>query len=379
MRTWKKMICLLLVLLMVMMTACGTSESNSESASGSGADAGENNKKICYLTSSALGDDPLVDSIWEAVESAGKDFGMTTKCVELNNDTSLYASSVMDLCESGEWDLIITGFYQMVDPVTEAVEEYPDQKFLVFDTELDYPTGNFDNCVSVEGLQNEGSFLAGVLAACLTTSGIEGFNEDKVVSFIGASPSVTLDDFLVGYIDGVKYVDPSIEVLYSYSGSFTDLAASAEHALAHFEQGADISYAVMGAAGLGVADAALQKGVYMIGVDTDLAAEVSDNNAAMAQHIVTSCCKNYQVIIYDQVKAYAEGTLELGKHTRYGLAENGMYLCDNEYYQAVVTDEIKAVLEEAAQKVIDGEIVVSTTIGASDEEYAEMLKRAKAD
>ena len=56
-----------------------------------------------------------------------------------------------------------------------------------------------------------------------------------------------------------------------------------------------------------------------------------------------------------------------------------MYLCDNEYYQAVVTDEIKAVLEEAAQKVIDGEIVVSTTIGASDEEYAEMLKRAKAD
>ena len=101
--------------------------------------------------------------------------------------------------------------------------------------------------------------------------------------------------------------------------------------MAHFEQGADISYAVMGAAGLGVADAALQKGVYMIGVDTDLAAEVSDNNAAMAQHIVTSCCKNYQVIIYDQVKAYAEGTLELGKHTRYGLAENGMYLCDNEW------------------------------------------------
>lgn len=42
-------------------------------------------------------------------------------------------------------------------------------------------------------------------------------------------------------------------------------------------------------------------------------------------------------------------------------------------------DYVKNMITGAAQKVIDGEIVVSTTIGASDEEYAEMLKRAKAD
>ena len=265
----------------------------------------------------------------------------------------------------------------MIDPVCEAVAEYPDQHFMVFDSSLDYSTGEFENCVSVEGLQNEGSFLAGVLAACLTTSGKDGFNDDKVIGCVMANPGM-LDDFLAGYIDGAKWVDPAIEVLYSYNGSFSDTAGASEHALAQFNRGADIVYSVNGAAGLGVADAALQAGHYMIGVDTDLAAEVSGNNAAMAQRIVTSVCKDFGTILYDQLEKYADGTLEFGTHTRYGLADHGMFIVENEYFDAVVDDEIKAKLKEAEEAVASGEVKVSTVIGATDEEYAEILSRASA-
>lgn len=372
----KKFVSLFLVLCMALslFAACGATADNGEKAPAQEAD---NQKKVVYVTSSSLGDDPLVDLVWDSVKQAGEDFGMYTKCVELNNDTSLYVSSILDLCESGEWDLIITGFYQMIDPVCEAVAEYPDQHFMVFDSALDYSTGEFNNCVSVEGLQNEGSFLAGVLAACLTTSGKEGFNDDKVIGCVLANPGM-LDDFLAGYIDGAKWVDPAIEVLYSYNGSFSDTAGASEHALAQFNRKADIVYSVNGAAGLGVADAALQAGHYMIGVDTDLAAEVSANNEDTAKRIVTSVCKDFGTILYDQLEKYAAGTLEFGTHTRYGLAEHGMFIVENEYFEAIVDDEIKAKLEEAQKAVADGTITVSTVIGATDEEYAAILSRASA-
>lgn len=359
----------------LLFSGCGkTTDSGKSTPSGDGADG---KKNVVYVTSSSLGDDPLVDLVWDSVKKAGEDFGMNTKCIELNNDTSLYTSSLIDLCGSGEWDLIVTGFFQMIDPVCEAVAEYPDQHFMVFDSSLDYSTGNFNNCVSVEGLQNEGSFLAGVLAACLTTSGKDGFNDDKVIGCVMANPGM-LDDFLAGYIDGAKWVDPAIEIIYSYNGSFSDTASASEHALAQFNRGADIVYSVNGAAGLGVANAALQTGHYMIGVDTDLAAEVSSNNNAMAQRIVTSVCKDFGTILYDQLEKYADGTLEFGTHTRYGLADHGMFIVENEYFDAIVDDAIKAKLKEANEAVSSGEVKVSTVIGATDEEYAAILARASA-
>ena len=116
----------------------------------------------------------------------------------------------------------------------------------------------------------------------------------------------------------------------------------------------------------------------MIGVDTDLAAEVSGNNAEMAARIVTSMCMDFGTFLYDQLEKYAAGTLQFGNHTRYGLTEGGLFLIENDYYNAVVTDAIKAKLQEARDAIASGEIKVSTTIGATDEEYQQILARASA-
>lgn len=377
MKKFMAIILCIVLTLSLFMTGCGQGAAENKPEEDT-PEATTDKKNIVFVTSSSLGDDPLVDLVWESISQAGTDFNMNTKCIELNNDTSKYTTSILDLCESGEWDLIITGFFQMVDPVCEAVAAYPNQQFMIFDSSLDYASGGFENCVSVEGLQNEGSFLAGALAASLSLSGQDGFNDDKVIGYIGAFPGISMDDFLAGYIDGAKWVDPEMEIVYSYNGSFSDTAAASEHALAQFNRGADIIYSVNGAAGLGVADAALKENHYMIGVDTDLAAEVSGNNAAMAERIVTSMCKDFGTILYDQLDKYAAGTLQFGNHTRYGLTEGGLFLIENDYYNAVVTDEIKAKLQEARDLIAKGEIKVSTTIGATDEEYQQILAMANA-
>ena len=60
----------------------------------------------------------------------------------------------------------------------------------------------------------------------------------------------------MGYIEGVKYIDPSCKVLFSYVGDFKNTAKAKELAIAQYQQGADIVFQVASSAGLGVLDAA---------------------------------------------------------------------------------------------------------------------------
>ena len=55
-----------------------------------------------------------------------------------------------------------------------------------------------------------------------------------------------------------------------------------------------------------------------------------------------------------------------------------MFIVENEYFDAIVDDAIKAKLKEANEAVSSGEVKVSTVIGATDEEYAAILARASA-
>ena len=335
-------------------------------------------QKICYVSTSNRGDDIFVDMIWSALEKVKEEQGIEIHIVEMDNDASIYESTMLDICDSGEYDLIVTGFFQMVDPTMVAAEEYPDQKFLVFDTALDFTGGKFANCVSVETLQNEGSFLAGALAAMITTSDIEGVNPDKKIGYISASSSAGMDDFLTGYIDGALWIDPEIEVKYAFSGTFSDTAIAKEIALSQYQQGCDIIYSVQDIAGIGVADAAYEVNGYTIDCNSDLAMKIIENNPTAASRIVTSMCKDFGSIIYDMVTDYTKGELTFGEHRVYGLADKGVFLADNDIYRGIVTDDMLAKLEEAEQKIISGEIKVSTTIGVDQATYDALIARASS-
>ena len=201
-------------------------------------------------------------------------------------------------------------------------------------------------------------------------------NPEKVVGFIGASSGSTIDDFLTGYIDGFLYIDPEIKYVRSYSGTFNDTALTKEIALSQIEMGADVIYSVEDIAGIGVADAAYEKGIYTIDCNSDLAMSIKDNNPTAASRISTSMCKNFGTIIYDMVCQFADGTLEMGKHYRYGLKDGGVSLADNEIFRGIVTEEMIETLKDIEAKIISGEIVVSTTIGADNDTYNALVNRA---
>lgn len=332
---------------------------------------------IMFVVTGSLGGGTNNDDVYAALKDYTDANGGNVSTFECNMDTSLYESTLMQAAEMGEYDLIVTGFGTMIEPLGNTAAKYPDQKFLIFDTEMNYADGNNSNVISVQVLQNQGYFLTGALAALLTTSEAEYANADKTVGFVGAMESTAVLDALVSYIEGVKYVDPSIEVLYSFVGDHNDSALTKEMALAQNNSGADVIIGVTNS-DLAVADAALEKNFYAICADADEAVNIAATSEETAEHIVTSVIKAYYNMVSPIVEEVGAGTAEWGAHNKIPYADGGVTLADNQYYQSLVPEEIREQLNEIADKMIAGEIEVSTAYGASTEEIDALKALAAA-
>lgn len=274
--------------------------------------------------------------------------------------------------------MIVTGFGTMIEPLSNAAEKFPDQKFFIFDTEMDYSDGKNSNVISVQVLQNQGGFLAGALAALVTESKAELSNEDKKVGFVGAMESTAILDFLMGYIEGVNYVDPEIEVLYSFVGNHEDSALAKELGLSQYQQGADVIFAV-GGNGLGVAEAATDANRYVIGVDFDYANRLESTNPESAKHVLTSVIKDYEGMVYPILVGINKGEVEWGSHSYISFEEGGVYLVKDKYTESIVKDEDWDKYSDIEEKLKSGEIKVSTAFGASTEEIEAVKNSAKPE
>lgn len=323
---------------------------------------------IMFVVTGNLGGGTNNDDVHNALENYAAVNGGKVSTFECNMNTSVYETTLMQAAETGEYDLIVTGFGTMIEPLGNTAVRYPNQKFLIFDTAMDFSDGKNQNVMSVQVQQNQGCFLAGALAAMMTTStDCEFANDSKVVGFVGAIESTAVLDSLVSYIEGVNYIDSSIEVLYSFVGSHTDSALTKEVAMTQNSNGADVIFCVSNS-DLAAADAALEKNFYAICVDADEAMNIAATSEATAEHIPTSVIKAYDNMVYPIVEAIGNGTAEWGTHKRISYADGGVSLADNKYYEAAVPAEIRAKLAEVAEKMKAGDIQVSTAYGASTED-----------
>lgn len=366
----KKLSLFMLVVVMVLiMTACGKD--------GGTATKDDDTIKIMYVNSGTLGEMGIGDIIMEALNDFAEETGAQVNVFECHSDASLFAPTMRDVASSGEYDLIVTAFYNMLEAVTEAAERYPNQKILIFDSEVDFSGGKYKNVRSVMAKQNEAGFLAGVLAALLTESEANLANPQKVVGFVGAAENTAIQDFLVGYIDGVNYVDSEVNVLYSFIGNWTDTARAKELGLTQFRQGADVVFAVCGSAGLGVAEAARETNNYNIGVDYDFAAAIKDTNPRTAEHIVTSAVKDFYTITMNELENFADGSTEWGTHTIYDYAKGGSTLVENEYFEKIVPEDVVKRYREITDELAAGKIKVGTAIGATQGEIDQFKAQAR--
>ena len=272
---------------------------------------------------------------------------------------SAYEPTLLDYCDSGDWDMIIMGSWMMHDFLADAAADYPDQKFIFFDETFDFEAaGNPENVCNILYKQNEVSYLVGAAAAMMTTDGsIEGIDPaTKAVGFIGGMDNKVINDFLAGYKQGATDVDPEMEVVVSYVGSYDDSTKGKDLSLAQFQNGVDVGYNVAGSSGLGQIEAAAESGKYAFGVDSDQAALLPD----YADHIPSSALKNVGNTLYSSIKEDMAGELEYGTVKTFGFTEGGVSLVKDSHYEAILPENIRKKLDELEAQIIAGEIVVDS-------------------
>lgn len=130
--------------------------------------------------------------------------------------------------------------------------------------------------MGVNYYSNQAAYLAGVLGAKMLESGDAKIDPSKkVLGFVGSMDTANINDFLVGYLEGVKYVDPEIKVMTSYVGSFEDVSKCMEMTTQLYNQGAQVVYAPASQSILGAATAAQNADKYLIACDQDLYSELA--------------------------------------------------------------------------------------------------------
>lgn len=373
----KKLLSILMVLaLMFSLVACGagdkpeTPDATETPETPETPAATEEPVKVALLLNGTLGDKSFFDSANRGLEMAKEKYGdkIEVNTVEMTTDETKWMPTIYDYCDDGSWDVIIIGTWQMVEPLQTVAVEYPDQKFFIFDESLDYTDGAFPNVYSILYKQNEVSFLAGAIAGRMTGSDAVEMSDpsQKTIGFLGGMENPVIDDFLVGYIQGAKYVEEDIKVVISFVGNFYDTPKGKDLALAQYQQnGVDVGFNVAGLAGLGQIDAAAEVNKYAIGVDSDQATIMGEPKA---NFIPTSAMKNVDNTILNALDRVLDGSLEYGKAESYGLKEGGVGIAENTYYESIVPQEIRDEVAELSVKIQNGEIEVDTAFGKSNEE-----------
>ena len=365
----KKFAALLLALAMVLsLAACGN-QNNTPAGSGSGsATSGEGTKvyNVVYLVNGNLGDKSFFDSAKAGLDQLEADGRITLRTIEmggLDEDKPGWLSTLYEVSDSQEYDIIICGTYQMPDFLKEVADKHPDQKYVIFDDNT--YAGQSSNVMNITYKQNDMGYLIGTFAACMTTdTSIANINEDAVVGFVGGVDSPVINDFLTGFIEGAQAVNPDIKVDTRYTNDYVDTAIAKEFGYSMInDKKCDIIWGVAGNAGNGAAEAALDTGkAWFIGVDSDQELTFSSDLAALT---LTSGLKNIGnsiIWIFDQWDA---GKTYWGTEVQLGLAEGGVGIVTDKNYDKYASAETKAAVEAAQKGITDGSIKVDTAFDAN--------------
>lgn len=390
-KIWKKTAAVLMTAaLAAALTACSSgkgetkAESGSQASAGAGAESGasaaaDTGKKLkLTLCVGRKNDLSFQQSAYEGVMRVQKELGdkYEVNVVEMGEDTTKWQAAFYDAADNGADIIVGTGF-QNKENFETIPPNYPNTKFILFDQDVDYSSGNLNNVLTVLFDSSQSGFLAGAVAAYYT-EGENAANTDKTIGFVGATESNVVNNFLVGYVEGARYVDPEIKVLTAYVGDFQDTAKAKDLANAQISEGADIIFQVAGGAGNGVIEAAAEKdGVMAIGVDSDQYQALQGSNLQAA--VATSSLKRLDNAIFKICSDYAKdpASVPFGSTVTYGLPEDAVGIVFNENLTKSIGEDNVAKVKELLSKIQDGEIKVDTVSALTADQLKELVNQTQ--
>jgi len=280
------------------------------------------------------------EAAYNGAEKFKKESGIAYRDFEIANEAQR-EQALRKFAKDGNNPIVVVGF-SWASALEKIAPAYKDTKFAIIDMVV---TGQ-PNVKSIVFKEQEGSYLAGVMAAMAAKS-------DKV-GFVGGMDIPLIHKFACGYIGGVKSVKKDATVFEAYTGSdpsaWNDPVKGGEIAKSHIAQGADVGYHPAGGTGVGVLQAAAEAGKLGIGVD-------SDQNYMQPGKVLTSMMKRVDVAVYnvfedaknDKFKADIENL---------GLKEEGVDVAMDDYNKPLLTPEMVAAVDKARKDIVSGAVEV---------------------
>ena len=382
----KRYLAILLAALMVVtvLAGCGGTSEPSSSEAASGSTGGEASSEaapetkvynVVNLVNGNLGDKSFFDSCESGLaelQAAGRITYTTIEMGGTDADQPTWKTTLEDVSASGEYDLIICGTYQMPDYLNEVAANYPDQKYLIYDSESSQP-----NVANINYKQNDMGYLVGTFAAAMTTqTDVANINADKVIGFVGGEDSPVINDFLYGFITGAQAVDPEIKVDTRYVNSYVDTATAKELALSMInDNNVDIVWGCAGLSGNGAVEAALESGkAYFIGVDSDQELTLSPELAAIT---LTSGLKNIGQSLVWFFDEWDAGNTYWGESVLLGLNEGGVGIVTDKNFANLAPQAVQDATNAAIEAVASGEVTVPTAIGDETNAVVELRESVR--
>jgi basic membrane protein A and related proteins len=340
------------------LAACGSDEEKDKDTSnnsGSNTSEGSDDAFTVAMVTDVGGvdDKSFNQSAWEGVQKFGADNGLSKGTggfdyLQSNSDAD-YNTNLNNLLRR-DFDLVFGVGFMMGDAIGEIANDNPDAMLAIIDSEVDA-----ENVASILFKEQEGAFLAGVVAASMTESG--------KIGFVGGTDIPVINRFHAGYIEGAKAVNPDIEIQVNYTGVFDDASKGKIAANSMYSSGVDIIFHAAGGTGNGVFSEAKERktkdpkaNVWVIGVDADQYAEGQVDNSTNIT--LTSMLKGVNNAVVDIATKAKNGEFPGGTTTVYGLAEDGVGLADS---RGAIPQDVLDKVEEYKAKIASGEIKVSET------------------
>jgi basic membrane protein A len=248
-------------------------------------------------------------------------------------------------------DLVISVGFDQAAAIAKVAKQFPSTRFAIIDVDHNDLAGKPAN---VEGLifkEQEVGYLAGYLAGLVEKS----TGKSNTIGSVGGEKQPPVDRYIAGYQAGAKKADPSVKLLNAYSQDWVDQAKCKQAALNQIAAGATIVFQVAGGCGLGVLDAAKEKGVWGIGVDAD--------QSYLGAQVLTSALKRVDTSVYLTIKQVLAGKFAGGTNAVFSLRNNGVGL-GKVSAQVPKADVLQ--VKKIAKQIADGTIAnIPTEVASS--------------
>lgn len=247
-----------------------------------------------------LADGSFNDLAYDGLQSVSARLGLDFVTVETLDQTGGDLSDLERLVEEGLDIAVMVGFGQQ-ELTNSVAAQYPDVHFIGVDQ---FQTDTVENITGVVFAEAEVGYLAGALAANISTNniigGVYGPDIPPIVAFAN------------GYEQGAKSVNPDVEIISDFHPDiaigFADPEWGATTATTQLDAGADVIFTAAGGTGVGaleiVAERAVEtEGLYCIGVDTDQWLTVPSAQSCL----VSSAVKNIPAAVDEVVTLIVNG------------------------------------------------------------------------